>query len=85
MSTRNKVNTRSKLIVYVLLSTGDRVSELVNIQLTDIEFLTSHLQVIGKGVKRREIGLKQQVLQLIRQYIKEEHFTSVFHESYYLS
>lgn len=81
---RNKVSTRNKLIVYLLLYTGVRVSELVNIQLTDIDFLTSHLQVIGKGEKRREIGLKQEVLQLVRQYIREERSASVFHESTYL-
>lgn len=81
---RNKVSARNKLIVYLLLYTGVRVSELVNIQLTDIDFLTSHLQVIGKGGKRREIGLKQEVLQLVRPYIKEERSASVFHESGYL-
>lgn len=59
---RNKVSTRNKLIVYLLLYTSVRVSELVNIQLTDIDFLTSHLQVNGKGGKRREIALKQEVL-----------------------
>lgn len=81
---RNKVSTRNKLIVYVLLYTGVRVSELVSIRLTDIDFLTSHLKVIGKGGKRREIGLKQEVLQLVREYIKGERSASVFHESSHL-
>jgi len=81
---RNKVSARNKLIVYLLLYTGVRVSELVSIKLTDIDFLTSHLQVIGKGGKRREIGLKQEVLRLVRAYIREERSESVFHESSYL-
>ncbi len=81
---RKKVSTRNKLIVYLLLYTGVRVSELVSIQLTDIDFLTSHLQVIGKGGKRREIGLKSEVLRLAREYIKEERSASVFHQSGYL-
>ena len=55
---RNKVSTRNKLIVYLLLYTGVRVSELVGIKIADIEFLTSQLMVIGKGGKRREIGLR---------------------------
>lgn len=80
----NKVTTRNKLIVYLLLYTGVRVSELINIKLTDIDFLTSHLQVIGKGGKRREIGLKPEVLRLVREYIKEERSGSVFHESSHL-
>jgi len=81
---RNKVSARNKLIVYLLLYTGVRVSELVSIKITDIDFLISHLHVIGKGGKRREIGLKQEVLRLIRAYIREERSESVFHESSYL-
>ncbi len=81
---RNNVSTRNKLIVYLLLYTGVRVSELVSIKLTDIDFLTSHLQVTGKGGKRREIGLKPEVLRLVRDYIKDERSGSVFHQSGYL-
>lgn len=81
---RNKVSTRNKLIVYLLLYTGVRVSELVGIHIGDIDFLTSHLKVVGKGGKRREIGLRQDVLQLVRQYMKEERSESVFHHSDYL-
>ncbi|MBD7909106.1 tyrosine-type recombinase/integrase [Sporosarcina gallistercoris] len=55
---RNKVSTRNTLIVYLLLYTGVRVSELVSIKLTDSDFLTTHPQVTEKGGKRREIGLK---------------------------
>jgi integrase/recombinase XerD len=82
---RNKVSTRNKLIVYLLLYTGVRVSELVGIQIADIDFLTSQLVVAnGKGGKRREIGLRQDVLYLVRQYMKEERSESVFSHSDYL-
>ncbi|MCQ5363615.1 tyrosine-type recombinase/integrase [Anoxybacillus salavatliensis] len=81
---RRKVTLRNKLIVYLLLYTGVRVSELVGIQISDIDFLTSTLKVTGKGGKRREIGLRQDVLYLIRQYMKEERSESVFRDSPYL-
>lgn len=81
---RNKVSTRNKLIVYLLLYTGVRVSELVGIQIADFDFLTSHLKIIGKGGKRREIGLREDVLQLVRQYMKDERSESVFNHSDYL-
>lgn len=81
---RQKVTLRNKLIVYLLLYTGVRVSELVGIQIADIDFLTSTLKVTGKGGKRREIGLRQDVLYLIRQYMKEERSGSVFRDSPYL-
>ncbi len=81
---RNKVSVRNKLIVYLLLYTGVRVSELVGIKITDIDFLTNQLTVIGKGGKRREIGLRQDVLQLVRDYMKEERSESNFRHSDYL-
>jgi integrase/recombinase XerD len=82
---RRKVSTRNKLIVYLLLYTGVRVSELVGIRIVDIDFLTSQLIVAnGKGGKRREIGLRQDVLHLIREYMKDERSESVFHHSDYL-
>ncbi|KLT19807.1 integrase [Neobacillus vireti] len=81
---RGKVSTRNKLVVYLLLYTGVRVSELVSIKITDIDFLTNQLTVIGKGEKRREIGLRQDVLQLVRDYMKEERSGSIFSYSDYL-
>jgi len=81
---RNKVSTRNKLIVYLLLYTGVRVSELVGIKIVDIDFLMNQLMVIGKGGKRREIGLRQDVLQLVRDYMKEERSESNFCHSDYL-
>ncbi|MGE7664283.1 tyrosine-type recombinase/integrase [Ureibacillus composti] len=81
---RNKVSARNKLIVYLLLYTGVRVSELVGIKIADIDFLTSQLVVIGKGGKRREIGLIQDVLQLVRDYMKEERSASNFSHSDYV-
>ncbi|WP_040048296.1 tyrosine-type recombinase/integrase [Bacillus thermotolerans] len=81
---RSKVSARNKLIIYLLLYTGVRVSELVGIKIADVDFLTSQLTVIGKGGKRREIGLRQDVLQLIKDYMNEERSESNFRHSDYL-
>ena len=81
---RNRVSTRNKLIVYLLLYTGVRVSELVSIKIVDIDFLTNQLTVIGKGEKRREFGLRQDVLQLVRDYMKEGRFGAKFCNSEFL-
>lgn len=81
---RSKISTRNKLIVYLLLYTGVRVSELVGIKIADVDFLTSQLTVIGKGGRRREIGLRQDVLQLVKDYMKEERSESIFSQSDYL-
>lgn len=79
-----KVSIRNKLIGYLLLYTGVRVSELINIKLADIDFLTAVLLVRGKGGKLREISLRQDVLHLIKQYQQGEKSKLRFRESEYL-
>lgn len=79
-----KVSLRNKLIIYLLLYTGVRVSELVNIKLADVDVLTSSLTVIGKGGKQRQIGLRSDVLQLIQTYRQRERSEFAFSDSSYL-
>lgn len=53
---------RKKAIVYMFLDTGLRLSELANLQLSDINVERGIIKVIGKGNKERyvRIGLKTQ-------------------------
>lgn len=81
---QTKVTQRNRLIFYLLHYTGARISELVNIKLSDIDQLTATLTIRGKGGKVREVSLRQDVLQLIKQYQKEERAISKFQESEYL-
>jgi integrase/recombinase XerD len=81
---QTKANNRNKLIGYLLLYTGVRVSELVNIKLADIDSLTSSLTVRGKGGKIREISLRQDVIKLISNYRLTERAESKFSSSEYL-
>jgi integrase/recombinase XerD len=63
---RSKVSLRNHMIVWLLLFTGIRVSELCGIQLSDIDYLTNTLRVTGKGGKYREIPLRPDLAELIR-------------------
>lgn len=81
---QTNVSIRNKLIVYLLLYTGVRVTELVTIQLKDIDFLTSTLTIRGKGGKVRELSLRTDVLELVDEYRKGERMASPFRESPYL-
>ena len=81
---QSKVSQRNKLILYLLLYTGVRVSELINIQIEDVDRLTSSLTVHGKGGKVREISLRQDVLALIKEYQQGERAISKFIDSKYL-
>lgn len=79
-----KVSIRNKLIGYLLLYTGVRVTELVNIKTKDVDFLTNTLTVRGKGGKVREISLRPDVVDLLREYLQGERMNSNFSESEYL-
>ncbi|RUL54152.1 tyrosine-type recombinase/integrase [Lysinibacillus antri] len=79
-----KVSTRNKLVVYLLLYTGVRVSELIAIKISDIEFLTQTLTVRGKGGKIRQVTIRSDVIELIKEYMKGERAVSKFRYSEYL-
>lgn len=55
------------MILFLLLYTGVRVSELCDIRARKINFLTSHLKVYGKGRKIREVPLKLEVVEAIKE------------------
>ncbi len=80
----NKVSQRNKLVVYLLLYTGVRVSELIQIKIGDLDRLTGTLTVQGKGNRIREISLRNDVLFLVNDYLKGERMQSKFVESEFL-
>jgi integrase/recombinase XerD len=81
---RKKVSLRNKLAAYMLLYTGLRVTELVSCKITDIDYLTSTITVKGKGGKVREVSLRSDLVNLMRQYTTKERENSRFKESEYL-
>ena len=62
---------RNSLILYVLYSSGMRISELVSIKIGDIHFDTRIVAVEGKGGKQRMIPLPQPVMALIYEYLQK--------------
>jgi len=78
---RSRVSLRNQLIVNLLLYTGVRVSELCGIQLGDIDYLTSTLRVTGKGGKYREIPLRPDLIDLIKEYVRTDRQESKHRES----
>lgn len=81
---KTKVSERNRLIGYLLLYTGVRVSELVGIRLEDISLMPPALTIKGKGGKIREISLRQDVLVYMKEYMQGEREESAFHSSSYL-
>lgn len=67
----NHDNTeRNYAIVTILLNCGLRLSELVNINISDIDFENNKLNVIGKGNKERTIYLNNACVKAINAYLK---------------
>lgn len=81
---REGATVRCKTIVYLLLYTGVRITELVNIKIKDIDFIINNLRVIGKGGKYREIPLKAEVVEVIKEYMEIERTKSKYTDSEYL-
>jgi site-specific recombinase XerD len=64
-------NTRDLAIVTLFLQTGLRVSELVNLKLSDIDFTSREITVRqGKGRKDRVVPLVKQAEQALKAYLK---------------
>ncbi len=61
---------RDKAILSTLYSTGLRVTELINLKLTNIKFDDNIIRVIGKGLKERIIPIGQIAREDINQYLK---------------
>jgi integrase/recombinase XerD len=81
---RTNVSQRNELIVMLLLYTGVRVSELCQVRINDIEFITKELSIYGKGGKHREVPLRQDLIDKVREYQKGERSHSKFANSPYL-
>ncbi len=60
---------RNYVIVEVLYGCGLRVSELVNLKLSNIYADEQYLQVIGKGDKERWVPINERALELMLTYI----------------
>ena len=61
---------RNRTIIEVLYGTGIRVSELVNLKLSNIFFKESIIKIIGKGNKERFVPLGKIATNEIRKYLK---------------
>ena len=66
--TRNK--ERDYAIITLFLNCGMRLSELVGINIKDIDFSECKLNVIGKGNKERTIYLNKSCINSINDYLK---------------
>ena len=65
----NRNNERDYAIITIFLNCGIRLAELVNINISDINFSDNKLNVIGKGNKERTIYLNKACIRAIGEYL----------------
>lgn len=66
------VGKRNKSMMLLLVSTGMRISELVHLEINDINHSVSNVRVIGKGNKERLIPLDQETFHYVYNYMQNE-------------
>jgi len=65
------LSLRDKAILEIIYSSGLRVSEVINIKVSDINFEAGFITVKGKGSKERVVPVNETTLQTIKAYINE--------------
>lgn len=68
--TSNPAGRRDKAMLEVLYATGIRVSELVNLNLEDIDFRESFVRCMGKGSKERVVPMGEIAVKSLKSYIE---------------
>lgn len=69
-------DTRDRAIIELLFSTGCRLSELVSINVSDLNFVDNSIKVIGKGNKERIIFFNDKTKVYLENYLKDRKGSS---------
>tara|TARA_B100001029_G_scaffold173703_1_gene172892 strand:+ start:442 stop:1332 length:891 start_codon:yes stop_codon:yes gene_type:complete len=66
-----KIEKRDKAMIEMLYATGVRISELVNLKMTDVDIQRCVIKVFGKGSKERLIPFGESALEALNDYIED--------------
>ena len=69
----NYLGIRNSLILEMLYSTGIRVGEIVNIELTNVSIIDKTIMIRGKGNKERLVYFGSRCLELLNLYLKNSY------------
>ena len=68
---KTKEGQREKVIIEILYGSGIRVSELINIKLSDISFNEKSILIHGKGNKERIVNFGEYAYESLKNYIND--------------
>ena len=69
---KNNLDHRNKTIIEILYSCGLRVSELINLRLSDLFFKEDFIKVTGKGNKQRFVPIGKNTQKIVSTYIDSQ-------------
>ena len=64
---------RNRAIIEILYGSGLRVSELVNLRLSDIYIVEGYIRVCGKGNKQRLVPISQEAMTWFAYWLEDRH------------
>jgi len=67
---KTNYDLRDRLILELMYATGVRVSELINIKVSDITIQNQSIRVLGKGRKARVVYFNNVCLKVLKDYLK---------------
>jgi len=65
-----RLSLRDRAILELLYSCGLRASEVINLNIDDINFEAGFIRVMGKGSKERVVPINERVMETIKRYIE---------------
>jgi len=68
---------RNKAIIEVLFSCGLRVSELVNLKLSDLFITEKYVRVMGKGSKERLVPISEKAIKELQYWFRDRNLMSI--------
>ena len=68
---KDLLGLRDRAILEVFYSSGLRISELVGLNLADIDFISGILKIRGKGKKERIVPIGETALATVRKYLEK--------------
>jgi len=71
ISLEDEFDYRNKAMIELMYGTGLRVSELVNLNLTDVDLEKGYVRCFGKGSKERIVPIGEIALKYLKKYILE--------------
>lgn len=78
----SELNLLDKAVIELFYSTGIRLSELINLKISNVNFSNRTIKVFGKGSKERIVPFGEQAQTAIDNYIQIRQISNIYNSDY---